>query len=263
MKKEKTSLGIKIKKQFGQHFLRDQSVVDTMLDNVELRNSTSVFEIGCGDGFLTRSILQNPIERLWIFEIDPDWATYITKNITDDRMVMHQTDFLDVDQSIFQPHAPWTILSNLPYQVTFPILHKFVEMKSLISEGVIMVQDEVAEKIVKKHGRGYGFVSLFFQYHFTWKKLVKIPPTAFFPPPKVNSRLLYFKPREHVEDIPDIAEFWKYIKLVFHQPRRTLRNNLVQSHFDLDKVPAHLHTKRAQELTFEDLISIWNLIRNK
>ena len=66
--------GIQLKKGYGQHFLRDQSVVDKMIAQVTLTPETSVFEIGCGDGFLTKSILQTPIRRLWVFEIDPEWA---------------------------------------------------------------------------------------------------------------------------------------------------------------------------------------------
>ena len=92
------------------------------------------------------------------------------------------------------------MLANLPYQVTFPILHNFQKNRHLLKEGVIMIQEEVAEKILKTSGRGYGYPSLFFQRYFTWKKLDKVPPTAFFPPPKVDSRLLYFKPRMEITD---------------------------------------------------------------
>ena len=86
-----------------------------------------------------------------------------------------------------------------------------------------MIQEEVAQKIVKTSGRGYGFPSLFFQHYFEWKLLEKVPPGAFFPPPKVYSRLLYFKPKKMLQQIPDEAEFWEFIKHCFAQPRRTLK----------------------------------------
>jgi 16S rRNA (adenine1518-N6/adenine1519-N6)-dimethyltransferase len=252
--------GIPIKKQFGQHFLRWQSVVDHMLNEVVLDKKTSVFEIGCGDGFLTQSIIQHPIKQLWVFEIDPQWAAYVRKKITDKRMTIFEQNILDLDWSIFEADKPWTLLSNLPYQITFPILHLLYKNRHLLAEGVIMVQEEVAEKILKTHGRGYGYASLFFQYYFNWKKLEKVPPKAFEPPPKVDSRLLYFKPKESVEQIPDEQVFWEFIKLCFRQPRRTLKNNLQQTHFDISLISDEMLALRAQQMKIDDFLLIWKKI---
>ena len=143
------------------------------------------------------------MQRFWIFEIDPQWAGYVKNAIPDPRMTIFQDNILDVDYSRFKPYAPWTLLANLPYQISFPILHILQKNRDLLAEGVIMVQEEVAQKIVKKSGRGYGYPSLFFQYYFDWKLLQKVPPGAFLPPPKVHSRLLYFKPRKNIEPIPE------------------------------------------------------------
>ena len=80
------SQGIPLKKQFGQHFLREQNVVDCAVNKVALDATSSVFEIGCGDGFLTRTILKKPIARLWVFEIDLQWIDYVKATIKDDRL---------------------------------------------------------------------------------------------------------------------------------------------------------------------------------
>jgi len=253
--------GILLKKYLGQHFLRDHSVIENMISNVELTPKTSVFEIGCGDGFLTQAILEQKIERLWVFEIDPEWADYVTKKFPDPRLTMFQENFLDTDFANLAPNGPWTILANLPYQVSFPIIYKLRENRHLLKEGVIMIQEEVAQKIVKSGGRGYGFPALFLQHCFEFKLLKKIAPDAFFPPPKVTSRLLYFKPKAIVEEIPDEKEFWKFIKLCFHQPRRTFKNNLEQYHYDLSKVPEATLQLRSQQMSKEDLVAIWHLIR--
>jgi 16S rRNA (adenine1518-N6/adenine1519-N6)-dimethyltransferase len=253
--------GIPVKKKFGQHFLRDQSVVDHMISAVQLDASSSVMEIGCGDGFLTRSILQTPIARLWIYEIDPDWVNYIKETIDDHRLTIFHENILDIDSSVLQPHKPWVLLSNLPYQITFPILHLIQKNRDLFAEGVVMMQEEVAEKILKTSGRGYGYPSLFFQYYFEWKKMNKIPPGSFEPPPKVFSRLLYFKPKKHVAEIPDEQQFWKFIKVCFHQPRRTLKNNLSQVQFDLKKIPENYLLLRAQQMTINDFLTLWNILR--
>lgn len=253
--------GIPLKKQFGQHFLRDQHVTHVMLDAVELTETTSVFEIGCGDGFLTKAILQTPIARLWAFEIDPDWARYVQETIQDQRLRVIEQNFLDIDFTIFEPHQPWTVLANLPYQITFPILYRFQQHRSLIKEGVVMVQEEVAQKITKTRGRGYGFPSLFFQRFFQWQMIEKVPPTAFHPPPKVFSRLLYFKPKTDLVPIVDEEGFWQFIKVCFKQPRRTLRNNIIQAHYDIAKIPEDYLLLRAQQILMKDFLALWELLR--
>src|SRR5579862_5958247 len=92
------SQGIPLKKQFGQHFLRDIRIVHNMIFAVEIKSTTSIFEIGCGDGFLTKEILGTPAARLKIFEIDPDWANYVQEMFkNDDRLTMVLDNFLDVD----------------------------------------------------------------------------------------------------------------------------------------------------------------------
>lgn len=254
------SHGVPLQKRYGQHFLRNQQVVDHMLDAVALDNSSSVFEIGCGDGFLTRGILRMPIARLWIYEIDERWVAHIRKTINDQRVMLNHANFLDIDFTTLQPHAPWTILANLPYQVTFPILYKLQANRHLLKEGVVMVQEEVAQKIVKTHGRDYGFVSLFFQHYFEWRLLDKVAPSSFLPPPKVFSRLIYLKPRENIIPIPEEERFWQFVKFCFKQPRRTLRNNLRTTQYADAKIPDSVFELRAQQLSMSDLLTLWKQI---
>jgi 16S rRNA (adenine1518-N6/adenine1519-N6)-dimethyltransferase len=252
--------GIVLQKRYGQHFLRDQNIVDHMIENVHLQRDSSILEIGCGDGFLTRSILKQNFTSLWVFEIDHEWATYVHNAYGDQRMTIFEENILDVDFSRLAAHQPWTILSNLPYQITFPLLYLFQRHRLLFKEGVIMVQEEVAQKIVATKGRGYGFSSLFFQHYFSWRLLDKIPPDAFYPPPKVNSRLLYFKPRLILEQIIDEEGFWRFVKSCFHQPRRTLKNNLMQAALPISKVPQEFLTLRAQQMTKEQLQEVWQKV---
>lgn len=253
--------GIPLKKQFGQHFLRAPNVLDRITHSVLLDSNSSIFEIGCGDGVLTRAILEQPLARLWVFEIDPDWANLVEKQLGQDkRLTMYRANILDVDWKIFEQYAPWTLLANLPYQVTFPILHLLQKNRAVLKEGVIMVQEEVAQKITSKSGRGYGFISLYFQHFFEWKLLDKVPPTAFYPPPKVDSRLLYFKPRACLDIIEQEERFWKFIQYCFKQPRRTLKNNLQQAHYAIEKIPTDILNLRAQQIKKEQFLQLWSLI---
>jgi 16S rRNA (adenine1518-N6/adenine1519-N6)-dimethyltransferase len=249
------------KKKFGQHFLRSTRVVTTIIESVSIDHSTSIFEIGCGDGFLTRAILTTPCARLWVFEIDPEWAEYVRSRINDPRLTLLEQNILELDVAQLKEYAPWTLLANLPYQITFPILHMLWENRAILNEGVIMVQEEVAQKIVKNHGKGYGFSSLFFQYYFEWKMLDKIAPSDFEPAPKVYSRLLYFKPKVGVPTIPHEAQFWNFIKVCFKYPRRTFANNIKQTHIPVSLIPDAYLSLRAQQMTIDDFLLLWNLIR--
>lgn len=261
-KKTVFSQGIPLKKQFGQHFLNNQYFADKMIASVALNNHSSVFEIGCGDGFLTKTILQNSLERLWIFEIDTQWAEYIKNSIQDKRITIYEKNFLDIEGSFLEAHKPWILLSNLPYQITFPILYWLVDNRHLLQEGVVMIQEEVAQKIVKKSGKGYGYNSLFLQHFFDWTLLDKVAPEFFIPPPKVYSRLIHFKPKKSITAIPAEQEFWNFIKLCFRQPRRTLRNNLTQTHINMQKIPEDFLALRAQQMSIHDLLIIWDLVRS-
>ncbi len=252
--------GIRLKKQYGQHFLRDQLVVDDMLVAVNLNENTNVFEIGPGDGFLTRSILAKPVKTLWVFEIDPDWAAYIGKEYADCRLTVFSQDILAFDFKQFESLSPWVLLANLPYQITFPLLKRLKEHRALLREGVIMVQEEVAQKIVAEPGDS-TVQSIFFSYYFTWKLLRKVPPTAFYPPPQIYSRLLYFKPKTNLAPIPDEERFWRFVKICFAQRRRTLKNNLASTHYPLQAIPQEWARARAQELSLADFLNLWNILR--
>lgn len=260
--------GIKLKKVYGQNFLRDQSIVDTMLNAVNLGGESHVFEIGCGDGFLTGSILKKGVEHLWVFEIDKSWADYVSKKFyNNNALKIINTDILSVDFSIFNQLKPWILLANLPYQITFPFIYKLIGYNSIekdfLKEGVLMIQEEVAQKIVQKSGRGYGFNSLYLQHFFDWELLTKVTPNAFYPAPKVYSRLIYFKPKDKLDVIINEEGFWIFIKRIFSQPRRTLKNNLKSYHYNLSNLPENILSLRAQQLGKDQLVHLWELINKE
>ncbi len=251
----------RIKKALGQHFLRKQSVVDNMISKVSITKDTSVMEIGCGDGFLTKAILeQTACKKLVCFEIDPEWATFVKDRIKDPRLIINIENILDVDIKSLEINKPWVLLANLPYQITFPIMFLLQENKDFFEEGVVMVQEEVAQKLVAKRGRSYSATSVFLQYSFDFELLEKIESGAFSPPPKVQSRLVYFKPKHDQITIKDEEQFWQFLKVTFKQPRRTIRNNFKSTHYDFSKVPEALMLKRAQELSFEQFLTLWSAI---
>ena len=238
-----------------------QSVVDNMINRVEIDAKTSILEIGSGDGFLTGSILQQTdCKQLICYDIDKEWVDFLSKKVSDDRLKLLNENILDVDFDGFKNHKPMVVLANLPYQITFPIFYLFCKNRDIFRDGVVMVQEEVAQKIVASRGKKYSATSIFLQHNFEFELLEKVEPEAFDPPPKVFSRLLYFKPRERLISIPDEERFWKFLKLCFLFPRQTLKNNIKTTHIAIEKIPAAMHGLRAQQLSIQEFLDIWMLV---
>ena len=252
------------KKFLGQHFLRKQSVVDNMISKVNVTPQTSVMEVGCGDGFLTRSILeQTKCKKLLVYEIDKEWVDFLGRSIKDDRLTIKNENFLDVALQELEVRKPWVFLANLPYCVTFPILFVLQKNKHLFEEGVFMIQEEVAQKLVATRGKKYSAISLLLRYHFDFELLEKVEPAAFNPPPKIFSRLVYFKPKNSKQKIDKEEKFWKFVRMCFKFPRQMLRNNLKLTNYDISKLTDDLLRLRAQQLSFNEFLKIWDSINDE
>jgi 16S rRNA (adenine1518-N6/adenine1519-N6)-dimethyltransferase len=262
--RKKPTDGPRKKKRYGQHFLKNQMVVDCMIDRVDHSSKNVVLEIGCGDGFLTRSILmQTKCKKLISYEIDPEWARLVKNQIDDPRLEVIIENILEINFAELKPHAPITILANLPYQITFPILFLIRQNLELFSEGVIMVQEEVAQKLASKGGRGYSKTSLFLQHLIDFKLLEKVKPSSFVPPPKVDSRLVYFKPKQEIAEISNEESFWIFLAKCFLSPRRTIRNNLKAACYDLTAFSDEVLDLRAQQVKFQEFINIWEKLNSR
>ncbi|MBM3887303.1 hypothetical protein FJ364_05225, partial [Candidatus Dependentiae bacterium] len=190
-----------------------------------------------------------------------EWADHVKTRVTDHRLDLRLKNILEASFDSVESDELLVMLANLPYQITFPILYKIQKAKHRFSDIVVMVQEEVGQKLAATHGRGLSAVTLFFQHHFIIKLLDKIEPGAFTPPPKIFSRLVQMTPKQQITPIEDESQFWEMLKLCFHSPRQTLKNNLRTTHFDLTKLSDELLQKRAQQLSFNEFIEIWNLLR--
>ena len=259
--KEKKNSSMKHNTHLGQHFLRKQSTVDNMIDAAKITAETTIIEIGCGDGFLTRSILeQTACKQLIIIELDPRWANFVQENYGCDRLTVINADALLYDFTLLSQQKEVVLLANLPYQITFPLFKKLISHEGLFKEGIIMLQEEAAQKIAARKGRSYGALSLYFQHYFNVKLMEKVEPEAFDPAPKVFSRLLYFTPNTEQPAIENKENFWEFLRALFKTPRQTLKNNLKRTNIDLAKVPEEYFGLRAQQLELPALIALWNTI---
>ena len=211
-------LGIRPSKRLGQNFLIDSQTCQKIVD--ECRNSSikNIIEIGPGLGALTRG-LSSLDKNLRLIEFDKKLANYWETEGFD---VIHQ-DALKY---------PWEkelvgetlVISNLPYQISSSIVIELGSLK-LVKKMVFMFQKEVAQRIkAKEGGKDYGLLSIIGQTYWHIDKLLDVPARAFFPPPKIESRVLIFERKEGIS-YPE-PEFTRFVKMAFSHRRKLLSKNL-------------------------------------
>lgn len=229
-----TSTGYRTKKRFGQHFLHERRYIDAILAAADLDATSRVVEIGPGMGALTLPMLAC-VGELHVIEIDRDLIDhYRQQNLAG--LQLHAGDALRLDWRELLPNRPYTLVSNLPYNISSQILFKLLDERSLFSQAVLMFQKEVAERICAEPGtRDYGILSVLCQMWFEVRKVITVPAGAFSPPPKVESAVVALTPRpQPLFPLNDEAFFRKVVKLAFAQRRKTLRNNLRAAGFDAE-----------------------------
>ena len=216
--------GYQPKKMFGQHFLCSEKVVSEICN--EAINAKGILEVGPGPGVLTQTLLKT-CEKLTAVEIDRN-AVQALKESAPTALVI-EGDVLETDlKSLIQKlPEPRMIVSNMPYQITAPLLAAFAELKEYYIASVLMMQKEVGDKILAQPGDSkFGSISIFLQSQFTIKKVIDAKKGAFFPPPKVESIVLKFIPKETGLKPESEQFFFQLIRLAFKQPRQTLVNNI-------------------------------------
>lgn len=214
--------GIRAEKGLGQHFLCSSKVVDAMV--AELEGYVGLLEIGPGPGVIT-SPLAARAERMIALEIDKRMAVALSESAP--RAEVRQIDALKVDLAdiLTDLPEPRAIVSNLPYYITGPLIDRIEQARPFFSKAVLMMQKEVATKIVAKPGaRERGALSVLLQSRFVIRPVCDVPGGAFMPPPKVESAVLSFTPRPGGLE-GDHAR--RVVRMSFAQPRKTLLNNLV------------------------------------
>ena len=243
--------------------MRKQSVVDCMLQEADVSNLDTIVEIGCGDGFLTSSLIKTECKNVIVYEIDKQWTAYVNNNLKSKKLIVKNVDILSIDwEEEFARYGRFLLLSNLPYNISFPILSLIKKHRLLLKKAIVMIQEEVAQKIVATKGRTFSPLSLDFQHHFNFKLLDKVEPDAFVPSPKVFSRLLLLDPKLILTNIVDEDLFWKFVKSCFHFPRQTLKNNLKTTQYSYQQIPNDILSLRARQLSMEKFVNLWNSLKD-
>jgi 16S rRNA (adenine1518-N6/adenine1519-N6)-dimethyltransferase len=222
------------KKRFGQNFLRDRSVVDRILAAAELQKSDQVLEIGPGLGALTDRLLPL-VGRLHVMEVDRDLIEALQARQAPN-LTVHAGDALRLDWDEVLGEEPVKLVANLPYNISSQVLFKVLDHRQRFARAVLMFQKEVGDRICAPPDcRDYGILSVFCQLWFDVRRVVTVPPGAFYPPPKVTSVVLAFVPLTQPRvAVADEAFFRRVVKGAFAQRRKTLRNTLTAAGFGFD-----------------------------
>lgn len=216
------------RKRFGQHFL--ESVwADKVVSAIAPEPDDVFVEIGPGPGILTLRLAQR-VSRLIAIEIDRDLvATLLPKLPPNASIIAGDVLDIDLDAALPQMARPIRVAGNLPYNVSTPILFRLLELESRrpIADATLMLQREVAERIVARPGTPeYGVLSVLVQWRASVERLLTIPPGAFRPPPEVRSALIRLTFRGPEFDLRDPALFQRMVRGMFTQRRKTLANAL-------------------------------------
>jgi 16S rRNA (adenine1518-N6/adenine1519-N6)-dimethyltransferase len=215
--------GFAPQKKWGQHFLISENVVGAIVSEALLDSPKGVLEVGPGPGVLTRPLSES-VEKLIAFEVDPIAVSALSESAPRANVRHEDALRVDLEEVMKELPSPAVLVSNMPYNITGPLLDRFTQIRGCYTKAVLMMQAEVGNKILAQPGqREMGALSVVMQTYFEIRRLVKAPAGAFFPPPKVESVVLVLIPRPGVID-----DTW-YLALVragFSQPRKTLANNL-------------------------------------
>jgi len=221
---------VRANKRLGQHFLKHPSLARRIVAGLGLEEGGTVLEIGCGTGAVTANLVDQGCRYIGV-EVDDRLCSQLRRRFSGPGIEFLNRDILTLDLGeIRKRHAGYgfKVVGNLPYAISSPILQHLARHAGVIDLAVVMLQAEVADRLAAgPGGRDYGVLSLIVQYHFRPEPLFVVPPQAFKPKPKVDSKVVRLVPRPRRPLRPaEESLFFVFVKQAFSQRRKTLRNCL-------------------------------------
>lgn len=215
---------MRAKKSFGQHFLTNIGAADRIVDAAQAGRGDHVLEVGPGRGVLTERLLKTGA-RVTAIEADTDLEPELRGRFPDLTLILADATRFDLETL---GEASYILVSNLPYNVSKPLLSKFLQARSRFPRWVLMMQREVADRLLAVPStKDWGPLSILFQNAFTIQRLLELGPGSFRPPPKVHSTVLAFERRaEPLFDTGDPDRFARTLFALFQERRKMLSNRL-------------------------------------
>ena len=265
IKEELENKNFNLKKKFGQNFIVDENIIDSIVNKAQITKNTLVLEIGPGAGSLTYK-LAKLAKNVICYEIDTTLKEILENNLREyNNVEIIYEDFLKanvLDKLKEYDFKQLYVVANLPYYITTPILIKIIEDNILVDKIVVMVQKEVGDRFkAKPNSKDYNSLSVYLNYYFNVKKILDVSRNVFIPKPNVDSIVVEFTKKER-KKLKDEQLFFKLVRDAFKQKRKNLRNNL--KGYNLDKIEEVLKkynfdlTVRAEQLDIDVFIDIAN-----
>ncbi|MDU5866057.1 MAG: 16S rRNA (adenine(1518)-N(6)/adenine(1519)-N(6))-dimethyltransferase RsmA [Veillonella sp.] len=257
---------IKMSKKLGQNFLIKRGIVDEIVHAAELTPGEPVLEVGPGIGTLTQGLAQSgadvtaiELDRRLLEVLDTTLASY------DNVRIIHG-DVLKLDVPSIMNHKPFKVVANLPYYITTPIIMSLLESKLPIERLVVMVQKEVALRMVAKPGtKDYGALSVAVQYYTEPDIVLDVPPKSFLPAPAVTSSVICCVLRDKPPvDVIDEKLFFRVVKAGFAQRRKTFANTMKTTGLSKDRIEELLAKanidgqRRGETFTLQEFADVAN-----
>ena len=257
---------IKMSKKLGQNFLIKRGIVDEIVHAAELTPGEPVLEVGPGIGTLTQGLAQSgadvtaiELDRRLLEVLDTTLASY------DNVRIVHG-DVLKLDVPTIMNHKPFKVVANLPYYITTPIIMSLLERKLPIERLVVMVQKEVALRMVAKPGtKDYGALSVAVQYYTEPDIVLDVPPKSFLPAPAVTSSVIRCVLRDKPPvDVIDEKLFFRVVKAGFAQRRKTFANTMKTTGLSKDRIEELLAKanidgqRRGETFTLQEFADVAN-----
>ncbi len=242
-----------LKKSLGQHFLKDEKIVDKIIAALMQHPFKNLLEVGPGGGALTKHLVKIPGIHFKAVELDQDKIDFLLKEFPSLKNDLIHKSFLEMDRPFDEP---FTVIGNFPYNISTQILFKVLDWKEYVPEVIGMFQKEVAERAAAKEGsKVYGVLSVLIQYYYKVEYLFSVGNESFTPQPKVQSGVIRLTRRESFLPVKSERAFWVLVKTAFNQRRKTLRNG-VKSLLPKEELQDNFFDRRAETLSVEEFAEL-------
>ena len=221
--------GFHFKKQFGQNFISDGNLLRSIVEASGITKETTVVEIGCGAGTLTRALAE-AAKQVYAFDIDRDLQPVLAETLAGlDNVEVIFRDFNKLDLKEFEKEIEeYTVVANLPYYITTPLVTKLLEESDKVQGLSIMVQEEVADRFcAKENTPEYGSITAAIALKGTAKVVKRVSRNLFYPRPNVDSAVVKIEFERGRVAVKDERAYRQTVKCAFLNRRKTLENNLV------------------------------------
>ncbi|WP_423780480.1 16S rRNA (adenine(1518)-N(6)/adenine(1519)-N(6))-dimethyltransferase RsmA [Acidaminococcus timonensis] len=265
------TFGLRAKKKFGQNFLINEKVVRGIAEYAQVGPGDLVLEIGPGIGTLTQALAETGA-RVKSVEIDRSLLPVLARTLEGyPNVEIVPGDVLKIDLAEVTEHRPFTVAANLPYYITTPIIFALLEQDLPLQRLVVMVQKEVAERMIASPGgKEYGPLSLALQYYSRPRLAIPVPAHDFMPAPRVDSMVVVCEKREQPPVSASPKAFFQVVRAAFSQRRKMLSNCLKTLGLSADQVKDLMDQagidpkRRGESLSMEEfgqLASAWEAFR--